>query len=260
MRIAFIALLAMCIPGAAAAEMRILSVDPSDPAPGDTIWIYGREFGPRPDGRVVQIYRVEDREPFFFLARILHWEDDRIRAQLPDALVSDAYGVRVHIPRTIIASNPVRITVRPRRFAREPDFEPIAANGCERQRQRRGSLGEDTERSTGALAPRCVNPLWRITTRNSVVEGGYRFYVNGDFGYPRPDLELALMEYRNGDYYLLRLLRAARWTPRVIEWDVPFGVRPGDYAFGLVYRVEGQLRTGPFFEHGSNIIGLRFER
>lgn len=142
--------------------------------------------------------------------------------------------------------------------ARAAEPNRIAQNRCDRQGGRT-TANDEFERWQGGLYAPCEHPIRRITTRNSIVTSGDRFYLNGDFAYPRSDLRLALMEVRNGTYYLHRLLSIYRWDPHVIEWDVPADVRRGEYALGLVYRVEGPQRTRPVFERGSNTIRLRFE-
>jgi hypothetical protein len=260
MKIPGIALcVALLVPAAATAEMRILSVEPSLLAPGDTAWIYGRDLG-GPNGKAVQLVRIDGREPHFYPVRIITWERDRIYVQIPWRLPeSDQYGIRVYMPGRPVASDRVRVTIRNVPPARAADSAQVVVNRCERRARRTSGADDRFERSTGSLAEPCANPILRITTRNSVVEPRYHFYLNGDFGGPRGDLELALMDERNGAYELVRLVRAARWSPRVIEFEVP-DMRPGDYAFGLVYRLPAQPRTRPLFEHASNTIMLRFER
>lgn len=246
--------LTVCFPGVSRAEMRIRSVDPPDPRPGWTLDLIGVGFGTAPNGRVVEIYRIVDREPVFYRPEVLRWSHYQITVGIQRTVPpSDDYAVRIHVPGRFIASNSVRLTVRqPPPRADHARVRLVAESRCDTRGRTRNEGGRE-EWSGGLYA--CDNPLHRITSRASAVSVGERVETTGEFGNRQPNQVLALMEVQDGRLYVRHLLRIHRWTPGRIEWEVTDNIESDNYALGLLYRLP--VESGSLvFERGSNIVHL----
>ena len=144
----------VCLPSApaSAAQMRILSVDPPDPSPGEQIEIRGTGFGPERDraGRVVVVGRIVDGHLTEYRTELVMWTPTLILVRLPrDLPPSGHYNVQVRIPGRLIASNPVALAIRfprPSPDARAvDDLNRVARNRCDR----RGEPEADATRRSG---------------------------------------------------------------------------------------------------------------
>jgi hypothetical protein len=249
--------LAICVPGTARAEMRIFSVDPVDPQPGWVVDLRGSGFGERANGRIVELFRIVNRQPVFYPTQIIRWREDLITVGIPRTVPAhDDYGIRVRLPGRMLASNPVRVAIRPPGPPARGVGGPmmlVAENRCGRRATTR--VDGDTERWSGGLYAPCDNPPLVITDAPDSVAVGRVFDAVGDFGARQRDQVVALMSYGGGRLYVRHLLRIHRWTPRRIAWSAAESVESGEYALGILYRLGGPS-SNPSFERGSNIVRL----
>ena len=53
------------------------------------------------------------KDPIFYTARVRSWWPNRILVTIPERLPRrDYYGLRIHVPRIVVGSNPVKLFVR----------------------------------------------------------------------------------------------------------------------------------------------------
>ena len=262
MRTAILVLsLAVSIPGTSLAEMRIYSLDPANPEPGWVLDITGHGFGDRPYGRVVQLYRIVDRQPIFYPTEILQWRDDFVSVGIPRSTPPrDDYAIRIHLPGRMIASNSMRLSIRqPAPLARRADEDadprlgpmPVAENRCG-PRRGRSRVDGDTERWAGGQYA-CDRPPVVIARQTGSATTGSLIEMTGDFGGRRRDQVVALMKASGGRLYVQHLVRIYDWTAHRIAWVVTRNIDPGEYEVGVLYRLD-TARGLPVFERGSNVV------
>lgn len=245
-----LSLAAVC-PARAWAEIRILSVVPQDPSPGDAVQVSGFGFD---RATAVHIYRIVDRRPVIYRAEIRGWSDETIVVTVPRTVPpGDDYALQVLVPGRLISSNSVRLTIRqpppPAEAVRNSSL--VAENRCDTRGRSR--VDGATERWSGGLYA-CDTPLRRITSHAAAVSIGQRFAITGDFGDRQPNEVLALMEVEEGRLHVRHLLRIHSWTPHEIAWDVTDNIGSWNYALGILYRLPSE--SGLVFERGSNIVHL----